>query len=292
MRLEAVDQESVEKVKIRQMDAAATQREQVRKVKDLGLDLEHLAAALKGELQLDDDQESAAAVLVAERKVAEEKAKADKAEKKKNKLLKNKPKWALTPLQNEDMQEEEVDALLDFAANLDYDQFLENMEETEAERILEVDRKMQEKKEALKKEQEERQRRREAGEQVDEPVEEVEEDTGMFVKQVAAAKRKMQMCKKERNDNDVQVIVPVPADAAKMIKNDERFKNVHSTASVKQLIKSELEKVAVVHNEFATSLDPNRPIYAIPPPVIYNHGADPQLLNPSRLPYIFRHPAV
>merc|ERR1711935_1193347 len=43
-----------------------------------------------------------------------------------------KPKWALTEQENEDVEELEVDDLLDFAENLDYEQYIDDMEVKEA----------------------------------------------------------------------------------------------------------------------------------------------------------------
>lgn len=186
----------------------------------------------------------------------------------KSKAKSNKPKWAMTEEEAEDADDAEIDDLLDFANNLDYDSYIDDMEVKEAlkfihKRVQELESGMPPD-EDLDLTEDEKESRRLQWEHDKRKAREVLERT----------RQKWIDQGNEPLDEDWGLDDTAAMSARDLMDKNGNLRQVHSTASVEKL----MEK---------TSLRVEPPVVAVT-----NIRGEKKKDDPSNLPYLHRNPAV
>lgn len=270
--------QEISEAKARFAERAAMQREAIRMARDINPDDDQLLAeAMKGYIHEETAQQ--AAQRLAEQTAQFQQTQSDKPQKLTEKAVQNhnktkkaklsKPKWALTANENEEVEDLEVDDLLDFAENLDYEQYIDDMEVKEAlsfvkKRVVDLENG--------------------APKEVDpDAMEEGEGDEGDELGETKGIPRARAKWMKKNEDwekgSTTSNMSAGSNVSEKSILEDGRMKGVHSAASVRAMM--EKTKAAMAPN-----LAVKEPIIATAPSRTSNPA------DPSNLPYLYRHPAV
>lgn len=205
-----------------------------------------------------------------------EESKEQEEEKPKASKIKAKPKWAMTEVEADDADEMEVDELLDFANNLDYDSYIDDMEVKEAlnfikKRVKELEAGMPEEDENVSEEEKEIRRLQ------------WEEEKRKARDALDRARQKWADEGNEPFDDDLDDYDTASVMSTKEVL-DGGLKQVHSIASVAKVMQKVSENP---ENTVPVKLAMDPPVVAITKTKEKNKGPDP-----SNLPYLHRHPAV
>lgn len=239
----------------------AAMRAAIRKVKEEKPgDREALQAAMNGDLSILEDNKMSKTEKVAKKKKAP-----------------SKPKWALTSEENENVEEFEVDDLLDFTENLDFEKYMDDLEVKEA--MTFVQDRVKELAEPKKYAE---------GEEGEEGEGDEDDDLGemtTLADPAVAAKLRRRAARKEAGDenweNDSQAsgmseMSQASTMSKALLQNNQKMRGVHSNASVKAMLEKQGQNLAVTEPKVATTKDRSM-------------GTE---VDPSHLPYLFRSPQV
>jgi len=228
---------------------------------------------------------------------------------KKKKEEKEKPKWAYTEKQLEDEEEEDVDTLLEFTNNLDYDKYIDDLEVKHMiaalkKRINDIRSKEEEswKNNIVEEWNKEEEKKAVQPSKVDLSYD-GRSDTRSVASEAksAASERTHQSIQElkakiesnEKKDWDTlstttkkkqatleERIVKHVAD--EIIRNNTQFKHFHSNASVRKI----LEREALKHLEDMKGINP--------PEIATNkeYFTRKDVKDPNNLPYLHRNPAI
>lgn len=178
---------------------------------------------------------------------------------------KAKPKWAMTKEENEQDEDLEVEDLLEFTNNLDFDKYIDDLEVKEAMTFVQ-DRvkELAEPKQYIEPEEGE-------GDEEDDEFDTLA-DPGA-AKTLKRKERRQEAQEDWENASVAESEVSATSEMSKaMLANNKQLGAVHSQASVKAI----LEKQSL----------------AMDAPVIANNPKNSKDENASNLPYLFRSPAV
>jgi hypothetical protein len=258
-------------------------------VREEDLGDEGFKSALEGTLELGDKKSAAAP------------GEKTKKMKKTKKAPKGKPKWAMTFDENEDVEDLEVDDLVNFATNLDFDDYLDDLEVREAmqfvqTRVEDLEKQKSEKEAAFAKEMKEALAEEGGGEEVEEGGDGEEGDKLSLADRVAAHKKRIAEKTTDDKENGDAASVATGMSVASHMSTESRLldegglKGVHSAASVRQLMKQTKKTSSLP--QISEGRNPG-PGFPAPNPVVATTKARGSLTtDPSNLPYLFRHPAV
>jgi hypothetical protein len=227
-RMEETEKEAAER-KERFQKREAERRARIREVREAGGDKEAMAKALG--FQLTDELEVPAIAVAAA-----------VAKPKKASSSKQKPKWSMTAEENEIAEEEDVDDLLEFTENLDFERYMDDLEVQEAMRFV------QEKVKALEMS---------APKEYEEGDEGEEGDTFATLADGDAERMLEKRGKKAKgggggndgNDDAASVAESVMSDASNLSKtvlaNNKAMKSLHSEASVRAIVEKQKASLAM-----------------------------------------------
>jgi hypothetical protein len=222
-----------------------------------------------------------------------------------------KPAWARTEAENEDVMEEEADDLLNFADNLDYDAYVDDLEIRESARFI-GDRVKQEElhreREAKRAEMEARKAAALAAGVVDEDDEDfewVEVDARGLTAEEALVQRQRELLGKHAGreaggwDNSTKTEAreraETPITAGELRKARPEIANVHSNASLRTVVSRITEE-----RRAETPLAVPAPRMVVIDPVdgrditdeSTNRDKQKRVTRVSNLPYLYRNPAI
>ena len=230
-----------------------------------------------------------------------------------------KPGWARTEAEDDEFMDAEADSLLDFAAGLDYQKYIDDLEVREAIKFVQDRVKLMEtNKQTAEAEEEERQRLIQAGEL--EEVFVVDDDAGLdengekqYKKIVRRVKKNRQPIQVLHNENwnssttENENGLPSERDLSDqltrtVLDSNRHMRNIHSSASVRAIVEKEKSGGGgPAVGTGATTLRRTQ-LGAIveggeqrPPIITTIHEKDgPQNKgpNPSNLPFLYRHPGI
>jgi hypothetical protein len=233
-------------------ESQVLQEERTRKFQDKQAEMRATIRKCREENPGDRDAMKAA---LDELEAKEKMSKTKKMEKKEK--LKAKPKWAMNEEENEAFEDLEVDDLLDFTGNLDFDQYMENLEVKESmdfvnDRLAEL----AEPKVRIENEEE------------GEGDEEEGEDRLTSLRDDGKKKKETE----EDWENSSQLSTAESV-ASNILQSNKSMKGVHSQASVKAMLAQ--AQLAVAEPTIATNKDRNN-----------------ATVGTSNLPYLFRSPQI
>jgi len=194
-----------------------------------------------------------------------------------NKKAKSKkPKWAMTEDENEDMEELEVDELLQFTDDLDFEQYIDDMEVKEA--LSFVKSRIDDLAAGAP---------REVGPDMEDVEGEGDEEYNQTegAQGIPRARAKWQRQQEQMETGSTMSRMSVGSNVSeKSILEDGQLKGVHSAASVRAMMAK--EKLGQIDEGLDLSCP--QPIVATAPSYTSNVGKT----DASNLPYLYRHPAV
>lgn len=228
-----------------------------------------------------------------------------------------KPGWARTASEDDDFLDAEADSLLNFAAGLDYQRYIDDLEVREAIKFVQDRVKnLEESKQSAEAEEEERARLIAAGEL--EEVYVVDPDAGedengepkmkKIVRRVKKNRQPIQVMMNEEWNASVQAGEGAVTDRSAqqdqltktVLDSNRAMRNIHSSASVRAIMDKEGKAGAAsvpvtVGNSGATSLrraggDSQRP--PVITTIYEKDAAATKGPNPSNLPFLYRHPGI
>lgn len=209
-----------------------------------------------------------------------------------------KPEWAKTAENSKKEKEDEIDDLIDFAYELDYEQYMEDMEVRQALELIKQRVGEMKKDEQWKdKMEDDHVREQERNERIEQIKKERREECGSVAdSQMSTQSRKdeiMDQIKAEqagqpewdnysqaesRKDKNPEELLASRL-AKEILMENPNLKNVHSKTSMKMLLEKEAKKeIGFNYVE----------------PVIATHKDHEQItkINPSTLPYLHKNPAI
>lgn len=220
---------------------------------------------------------------------------------KKSKKGKEKPKWAMTEQELENNENAEVDELLDFANNLDYDQFMYDMEVRNMVNAIQTrinDLKQQDNwKEKVveewnkNKEKDGEREKRTKGVTFDDNKSVTSNGSKKSVQSIKSQIREERKIDDKASDWDGSTTgkkqIGVEERIAKLVadeilKNNPNLRSVHSNNSIRKLLEREAAKMV--------EDDTMRPNPVIATTKDYTLGRSEN--HPSNLPYLHRNPAI
>lgn len=255
---------------------------------------------LKEVEDVQNDQTSAAKLTAAALNKVESNASISKASVKsqKNKKAVGKPAWAKTEKQTEENKETEIDNLLEFAYELDYEAYMEDFEVRQAlavikDRVNEIkqepDWKDKMAAEWNQANQEERAQAADSRSQVTQKTNATGISTQSYKKRIDDAKKDAAYRPDWDNNSLTSEAKNRRAEdrmaskiAAEVLKDNSKLRGVHSKESIKKILEKEaLKQMQAQGSEY-------------PEPLIsrINEKQMVDKANPSNLPYLHKNPAV
>lgn len=200
----------------------------------------------------------------------------------------SKPKWAMTAEQNEDAELDEVDDLLNFTENLDFDQYIGDMEVKEALNFVKTRVENLQNGDARDPEEEE--------EYEGDELESEEEDEFATLADMEGQKEMKKRARRARKRRDedgasvysegaesVMSTTSTVSRAHALLSNNTKMKAVHSQASVTAMMEREKKQYAMQGGGG----------YAVQPPIVATtKDRDSADFDPANLPYLNRSPQV
>mmetsp|Transcript_17256 Transcript_17256/g.17192 ORF Transcript_17256/g.17192 Transcript_17256/m.17192 type:complete len:263 (+) Transcript_17256:247-1035(+) len=193
-----------------------------------------------------------------------------------------KPKWALTEEEAEKQEETEVDDLLRFVEDLDYDEIVNDLEvkmalEVVKEKVTKLIESKPDLKEKFIARQEEKKKARLEGRTIKTEASKDDTDWGSVKSESVVHDQDWDPTSKESEPKKkYQKLVKKIAD--KILKENPFLKAIHSNSSIRKLME----------NEILTSLGAQPPVVS----VVKETATRKDVIDASNLPYLHRNPAV
>jgi len=194
-------------------------------------------------------------------------------EKKSSERNRTKPEWAKTEAEIEKEEEEEVEDLLDFAKNLDYESFINDLEVKQALEVV---------KQRIDEINQEKQWKQKIADTYNKEETKSVNSVGSLKSLSSKAASQLSELKSHKSWNKSVKSEEISATseervaklvADEVLNNYPKFKSIHSNASVRKLLEQEAKK-------------------QMKEPVISTIKEEPAETDPSNLPYLHRNPAI
>ena len=222
--------------------------------------------------------------------------------KKSKQSKKAKPAWALTMKEEEEQKEKEIDDLLEFAYELDYEKFMDDFEVRQAlaiikDRVSEIKKDVDWKNKMAQEWNEAATGEEENVQKVDDPME-TRSAVSYNSSKTAASKKSLRSqvleaiqeegqnkpdwdksVKGDKNTTEDRIALRL---ATEVLRDNAKLRGVHSATSIKRLLEKEAKKQLMAFDGY------KGPVVS----VIKDKEIKKDELDPSYLPYLHKNPAI